>query len=164
MPADYSDSEDLMLQAKYGKGKQLIETGSYDEAVEIFTALGDYEDSATMILEAQYQKGLSLIQSKSYDDAIAIFTSLGDYNDSATMISEANYQRAADMLANGQLDDAITGFEALGDITIPPRRPSKPGIRRVPRWPLLRKAPRITWQSCKRCSQSGITRTPKASY
>lgn len=43
---DYRDSAELVLEARYRKGLELIEVGVCDEALALFTELGDYRDSA----------------------------------------------------------------------------------------------------------------------
>ena len=69
----------IIPSVKYNNAVALMESGSYDEATEVFENLGDYKDSRTMSL---YNKALSLLESGSYDDAIKVFTDLSDCSDS----------------------------------------------------------------------------------
>lgn len=90
----------------YKKAVKLMEQGSYDEAYNMFVALGDYKDSSIMALESQYRKALELMEpctpSNPYlSEAIGVLESLGNYMDSAKLLQEACYQLAKGLMENG---------------------------------------------------------------
>lgn len=99
----------------YDKAKDLMNSGDYQEAIEIFTDLGDYEDSAEMIKECRYLDAQQMISDGKYDEAIAAFEALGDYKESRDLITKAQYEKGKSLYNAGEYDKAIEIFTALGD-------------------------------------------------
>ena len=65
----------------YNKGIKLFETGDYDNALEVFSALGNYKDVSEKQLECYYNKGLKLYEAGDYFKAIESFSAAGNYKD-----------------------------------------------------------------------------------
>lgn len=103
----------IIPSGKYAQGQQLLESGSYDEAVAAFSSLNGFGDSETQILEAKYRKALSLSKEKNYNEAIALFKELDGYSDSADQISEANYQMAKGLMSEEKYEEAIAIFDEI---------------------------------------------------
>ncbi|MGN1107588.1 MAG: TIR domain-containing protein, partial [Huintestinicola sp.] len=70
----------------YKNALALFENGSYDEAINAFSALGDYKDSSEKCLESKYYKASNLMKNSMYDEAAVIFEDLGEYKDSADIL------------------------------------------------------------------------------
>lgn len=126
---------------QYEQGTALLESGKYDQAEEIFTALGEYGDCAELVskeipyLRAQYimkcaengsTDGLvalgmkrseltenETVSSALYKKAIEMFTPLGDYKDSQAQIIKAQKALAdwSDALISGRYEAACTLLE-----------------------------------------------------
>lgn len=105
----------LIPSGKYAEGKQLMEAGSYDEALATFSALNGFGDSETQILEAKYQKALALSEKKSYNEAIALFKELEEYSDAADQINSAKYQMALTLSQEGKYEEAVLLFDEASD-------------------------------------------------
>ena len=121
----------------YNKAVALMGSGSYDEAIAAFEAMGDYKDAAAKSeecatlkeqaeLEAAYQEAVTLMESGSYDEAIAAFEAMGDYKDAAAKSKEcvtlkeqaeleAAYQEAVTLMESGETGRAAIAFGKLGD-------------------------------------------------
>ena len=103
----------ILPNSNYNAAVKAMNSGSYDEAAEIFASLSDYKDSATQVKECQYQKAAALNAAGKYDEAAEIFASLGDYKDSATQVKESQYQKAAALNAAGKYDEAYAVYAVL---------------------------------------------------
>jgi len=93
----YRDSDEMILESRYRKGKQLIADHQFEEAKVIFEELGDYSDSADMIKETEYQRGLAEMEKGNDTRAFNIFKQLAAdpcYKDSDVMVKEIKYQDA----------------------------------------------------------------------
>ena len=93
----YRDSDEMILEARYRKGKQLIKEGKFEEAKTQFSELGDYSDSADMIKEVEYQRGFAEMEKGNDTSAFNIFKRLAAdpcYKDSDVMVKEIKYQDA----------------------------------------------------------------------
>lgn len=75
----------LSPMIQYNKAQTLLDSGSYDEALAIFTELADYNDSAERVKEVNYTKAGALTESGDYAQAADIYKELGEYKDSATL-------------------------------------------------------------------------------
>ena len=58
----YKDSQELLIEAEYGRAKQLIGSGEYEEALPLLKDIGDYENAIELyndcILKAMEEGGL----------------------------------------------------------------------------------------------------------
>jgi len=112
----YRDSDEMILESRYRKGKQLIKEGKFEEAKTQFSELGDYSDSADMIKEADYQHGIQELQEKHYLEAVKYLSKLTispGYKDADIMLSEARYQQAMDQFEKKQYKAALKKFKEL---------------------------------------------------
>lgn len=124
----------ILPGGKYDAAVALLESGSYEEAINAFAALDGYKDSVVrieycqeMILEGRYLEAVTLLETGSYTEAAAAFEVLGNYKDSIEKISlcnaqalETRYQEAVALLEAKNHAEAIAAFEALegyGDST-----------------------------------------------
>ncbi|MBO5891449.1 MAG: TIR domain-containing protein [Oscillospiraceae bacterium] len=105
----------LSPMIQYNKAQTLLDGGSYDEAIAIFTELENYKDSPDKVLETKYAKAENLFASKDYDASMAIFTELADYNDSAERVKEVNYAKAGALVESGDYANAADIYKALGE-------------------------------------------------
>ncbi len=94
---------------KYNKANKLLEQGSYDEAISLFTELGNYKDSTDLINECNYQQAVKYKDIGSYDEAVTMFEELGNYKDSAEKLKELAYTKA-ESLANDKPLKALSYF------------------------------------------------------
>ena len=92
----------------YGAGLAAMQDGRYDEATEIFTALGDYRDAAVQARESQYQKAAAANAAGAYDAAYRIYASLADYKDAERIIKEDGNIAAAAALARFDVGNTVT--------------------------------------------------------
>lgn len=83
----YKDVNNLLAD-NYQIALALRESGEYEDAVAVFTALRDYKDAEEQKKETQYQIALTLYGSGKYNEASEIFEVLGDYSDSEAKITE----------------------------------------------------------------------------
>ena len=71
-------------EAKYGRGRKLLDEGKAAEAVTVFEELGDYGDASRM---AAYGKAVTAAEAGNYQTALSGFTALGDFLDCPMMIA-----------------------------------------------------------------------------
>ena len=102
----------------YYRANELIESGEYTRAKEMFLALEDYRDAADMVFQSDYlragdtRKTGTLTSLKAAQD---IYESISDYKDSARLALRMRYERA-ELLRNGaEYEQAIALYEELGD-------------------------------------------------
>ena len=114
----YRNSDEMILESRYRKGKQLIADHQFEEAKAIFEELGDYSDSPNMIKEAKYQKGFVEIEKGNYTGAINIYKQLAldpCYKDSDIMINEATYQHAVYLYNEERYSSAYREIKELAE-------------------------------------------------
>lgn len=66
----------LVPSNKYSNAVSLVESGNYDDAIEIFTELGEYKDSEYKVKETTYRKADDLYNQKKVVEAANIFNNL----------------------------------------------------------------------------------------
>ena len=74
--------------ADYKEAQSVYMAGHYQEAHDLFVALGDYEDSTQMAKKCSYMLGCEQMEKGEYAQAMEIFQALGDYEDSSEMIEK----------------------------------------------------------------------------
>lgn len=117
----------------YNKAVSLMESGSYEQAVEAFREMEDYRDSGLLMQDCQeklresiYTQAAQLLQEQRFDEATAMFESLGDYRDSAHQAEYAQtekirvrneelYNQAKMLLSKGKKGSAAIAFAKLED-------------------------------------------------
>lgn len=99
----------------YREAIDLYNSGRFDEAAEIFAALGDYEDSANMQTLSQYWAALTLADAGKYEEALPRFLKLGAYEDSPQRVIECTYQLAISEFEAGNYTDAQIHFLEVSD-------------------------------------------------
>lgn len=72
---------------KYDEALSLMESGDYQAAIDIFTAIPDYENSSDKIVECKYMLGTGAIENENWVEAIDYFTGL-DYKDSTDLLEQ----------------------------------------------------------------------------
>ena len=85
---EYKDSQDLVLECKYGAAVDLMENGEYLEAREVFCEITDFKDSAELTLECGYRQAIEFMENEEYAEARGVFRILEGYKDSATKLDE----------------------------------------------------------------------------
>jgi len=107
----------------YDEAINLMASGNYGEARDIFVDLGSYKDSYELVVESQkmldYNAAGQLMERGNYKDAKAAFEVLGAFRDSSALASECqmllDYDLAKQLMDNGSYSEAKTAFQALGD-------------------------------------------------
>lgn len=99
----------------YKSALSMMESGDYEGAREVFTALGGYQDAAAKITECDYHLALNAMMLAKYDEAIAGFEALGDYEDSQSRLTECRYSKASVLFDGGHLAEAEVIYKDLGD-------------------------------------------------
>ena len=104
----------------YKQAMEFFNAGAYQQAKDLFVALGDYKDSARKIADCdlgiRYNEAMALMKNGIYQKAIAAFEALDGYRDSAQQIQlckEAAYAEAAALMADGKYQEAYNIFGAL---------------------------------------------------
>lgn len=98
----------------YKTATELLDSGEFEAAREMFAALGDYEDSAAMITECDYQQAIALLKSGEFETAREMFLALGDYKDSKKLSVNAAwgmlhaYVQAQDEFVYNGADSKVT--------------------------------------------------------
>lgn len=90
----YSNSQELILQAKYSMAEEDLEDGDLTGARAIFISISDYKDSKqkvdeidSTVSEKKYNSAKQYFDLGQYDKAILLFQELGEYKDSADYIN-----------------------------------------------------------------------------
>ncbi|MBQ7785166.1 MAG: WG repeat-containing protein [Clostridia bacterium] len=132
-------------QASFALGEKYIDSGSYENALSVFSALVkiDYpqaaekcnetrekirladeaakkvEAEAKAKIEENYWKAVAMQEAGAYAAAITIYESLGDYQDSVKRIAECQryvaYQTAIEKQKSGEFEEAMAIYEELGE-------------------------------------------------
>ena len=96
-----SEADDMVKQClenscivMYGRAQDCMADKNYDEAIELFSALGEYADSKERLLQCMYENALECKQVKNYAEAIELFMELGEYADSKELILQCQYEKA----------------------------------------------------------------------
>ncbi len=93
---------------QYKKGEELIVSGNYEEAVQVFENLDNYKDSNTKISEIKYLYGNDLMNKGDYEAAITIFDSIINYSDANDKLNLCYYNYAKQCYDNKDYEDCIT--------------------------------------------------------
>lgn len=99
----------------YRKAIDLYNSGRFDEAAEMFAALGDYENSAEMQTLCRYWEAITLAENGKYAEALPRFFKLGDYEDAPQRVTECTYQIAIAAFDAGNFTDAEIHFMEAPD-------------------------------------------------
>lgn len=111
----------LIPEMKYSHALELMDSGSYEEAIAVFEIMDGYKNSSaniadckSAIQERDYTHGVSLMEAGEYHQAIPLFKSLGDYEKSIQLLvlaeKEAQY---ADTVALMEAGDVVKAYEAF---------------------------------------------------
>lgn len=84
---------------KYTEAKELMESGNYPEAIDIYESLYDYKDSKMLVEECKekqkevnYQEAIKSFNEGNYDFARDFFDLLGDYKDCKDYIGKCDIE------------------------------------------------------------------------
>ena len=66
----------------YAKAQEMYAAGSYQEALNVFTALGDYEDSASMVEQCEYELTVDRQFVRAFSDSLAARWAASDAEES----------------------------------------------------------------------------------
>ena len=110
----------IIPNSKYNKAVELMNSGKYFDAIEIFIELGDYKDSMALIeksKDAIYSAATELMNSGKYSDAKEIFVALSNYETCAYEIQicdymiQGEYKKAIEAgLTNLIIPDGVTSI------------------------------------------------------
>lgn len=107
-------SQESFTATQYKNAQTLFDAGKYDEASEVFEALGTYADSERKVLESKYARALKAIDDQEYAFAITLFEGLGDYSDSYAQARECRYLQAVAVQNSGDFNKAVELYGQLG--------------------------------------------------
>ena len=95
---------------KYNRAVSLIDSGNYDEAIELFESIKNYKDSDIQLDNLKkYKNALDALETGDYRKAYDGFSSLKGYRESDEKLKEASYQWAKSLLST----DALTARSLL---------------------------------------------------
>ena len=99
---------DAAIMSRYTEAGIRLESGEYESAARLFSALGQYRDASQMVSEATYCHAQYLMQTGRYAEAEALLYAIGDYKDTAQMRTEIAYQNACAYLDAGLCLSALS--------------------------------------------------------
>lgn len=108
-------SSAISLSQRYNTAENHLASGSYDEAIIEFAALGNYSDSSEKLYFARYEKACSLFESGEFAQAEKLFTELSGYSDSSVQVQRVKYAQALAMYEAGDFTGAASAFDAVGE-------------------------------------------------
>lgn len=134
----YAYSTKQALSEKYRNGTSMIDSGKYQDGINILAELGDYKDCLEYIEKAKkhiaYENAIFLFDAEQYEQAIDAFSALNDFEDSKKYLEDATkaleeaqqltiqqeekatqYRQALEEYENGNYIQALKSFKALGD-------------------------------------------------
>jgi len=111
--------EEAARQAAYQSALALLESGSYDSAIEAFSELGDYLDSKAQISAAEdakaawmqenlYKNALNNAENGHYMLALEQFQELGNYQDSQDWIKKLEVPAFKESVAEKEVFQTVT--------------------------------------------------------
>lgn len=99
----------------YRKAIGLYNTGNYEAAADIFSALGDYENASELYTDCQYWIAAKLAEQGDFESALPRFVQLGDYRNSPQWVTECKYQIAVEAFTAERWEDARDAFSETPD-------------------------------------------------
>ena len=108
----------LLPYLRYRSAVELMDAGSYQEAVAAFAEMGDYRDASAQATRCTYLDACGLLTSDDADTLLSahdVFLSLGDYEDAAAKAREADYLRAGVLLDADRAAEARDLYISLED-------------------------------------------------
>ena len=112
---DYSNSRDMVKQAKYEKALSLFEAGDLAGAEKLFNGIFSYSDSGVQLQKVRYALAEALFQEERYGEAAEAFKALGDYGESGEYALRSRYNAALQAENSGDLAQAAQLFAELED-------------------------------------------------
>lgn len=111
--------EKAARHAAYQAAVELLESGSYDSAIEAFSELGDYLDSKDQISVAKnakaaweketlYKNAMRNVEQENYSLAMEKFQELGDYKDSQEWINKLEIPVFKESVADKKAGQTVT--------------------------------------------------------
>lgn len=80
----------------YAEAVELLDSGKYTEAQEVFLKLKSFKDSPEMVNKCEYMLALGAFNNEDYEDALEQFKKIQDYGDSLTYIEKCE-QRISEL-------------------------------------------------------------------
>ena len=80
MRFEYKDSDELLHEAEYGRGIELMEQENYVVATGYFRKAKNYKDASSKVGECKYLKGLQYMDEGDYYAALKDFEAVKDYD------------------------------------------------------------------------------------
>ena len=99
----------------YKKAVSLMEAGSYEEALAMFSTLGDYEDSAELANACNYELGLAAYNDKDYDAALTYLENANGHADSSDYISRIHDAIVAEKIVGSWISEEVDVTEDILD-------------------------------------------------
>lgn len=99
----------------YREGIRLYNAGKFEDAADIFSALGNFENCPELYTDCQYWIAANLAEEGDFEKALPRFLKLGNYRNSTQWVTECKYQMAVTALNEEQYEDARNYFAETPD-------------------------------------------------
>ena len=113
--ADYKDSAEKAVSARYLFAVMEYENKNYEAAYENFYIVRDYKDSLEKAKATALEYSKLLFESKEYTKVIQWYEKTEDYDKNASFYKEACYKFAVECFTDKSYDQAIKYFDKAGD-------------------------------------------------
>lgn len=100
--------------AQYARAAAMQADGQYEEAAQLFEALGNYSDSEDRVKECRYQLALAAVEAGDDSTAFGLFEALDGYSDSYVQARACSYRIAVALQEAGDYEGAIEQFGKVG--------------------------------------------------
>lgn len=113
---DYKSSAVMVKECSYRRAEELLDSGIYEQARDIFSDLGEYSNSRDMARECTYAMAEQLFSDGQYLAACDMFDSLQSYRDSAERAQQCReliYQAAVASMRRCEFQEAEDGFSLI---------------------------------------------------
>lgn len=111
--ADYKDSAEKAVSARYLLATTQLENKEYQSAYENFSLIKDYEDSKDKYQTAGIGYAQAEISAKKYQSAIDILGTVGTFEDKSAMLDQCYTEGAKEFYADKQYYSALTWYQRV---------------------------------------------------
>lgn len=97
----------ILPQSKYNKAVDMMNSGDYNGAYEIFADLDEYKDSYNRKYECRYKEASAAFENEDYKTANEIFSQIGNYEDSDKMAEKSLFMLHKTALSKAEAGSVI---------------------------------------------------------
>lgn len=110
---EYKDSEEKVIECRYGIAMQEYENKNYIVAKSLFEELAGYQEADDMVLACIYDEAGENYADGYYTDAMELYGKLKAYKDSNDKIKDCIFQLGCRCEEYGQYEEAIEYYEKI---------------------------------------------------